>query len=149
MLVKGTISAVKGNRVSVFFPEYDIVSRELPVLRLAHNSSFELKANYPVACLMCQDLTDGICLGLYEYDDDAARDTPGFAVNEFEITSGQTIVKIEPTGIKIGNNTESLKLILQDLITQVSLITIASFGTPPANAPAITALITRLNSILK
>lgn len=70
------------------------------------------------------------------------------------LQNGTTLVGVGASLIKIANNTTTLNTLLQSLITQLgnlvdqtALITVSSFGAPPNNAAAITAIGTQLMSI--
>lgn len=66
----------------------------------------------------------------------------------------QTVVKVSEDKVKIANAVESLNAILQDLMTQLEILTVvcAAPGNPssvPANAAAFTAIATRLGALLE
>lgn len=72
------------------------------------------------------------------------------AAAKVEMKAG-AVVKVANGGVLIQNGPESLRSILQDLLTQISLITVgtpAGPSTPPANAAAFATIQARLATLL-
>ena len=64
-------------------------------------------------------------------------------IDSYRITTGDTQFKITADGVLIQKNDETLKSILNDLVT--GLLSVAA----PKNVPGITALTARINNLLK
>lgn len=75
-------------------------------------------------------------------------------LSEVSLSVGETLFKQDINGFEIRKQNETLKSILNDLVTQVKAITVLcnAPGTPsgvPSNAPAFDAITQRVNQLLK
>lgn len=79
------------------------------------------------------------------------------STSEHSVTSDEVrmkagaVVKVAAGGVLVANGAESLRAILDDLITQISLLTVgtpAGPSTVPVNAAAFTLIKTRLATLL-
>lgn len=66
-------------------------------------------------------------------------------LESYQLKVGLTEINIDKEGIEIKKGVESLKALLNELIDEVSLIN----PSTPANAPKLTILKQRLNTVLK
>ena len=173
MIKFGVITEVdeSSGMVRVNFPEDGIVSDLIPyvVPGTRGDKFFFLPAiNTHVVCLMDEGLNNGACIGAI-YD---KNNTPGAgltadhfsvkfkdgteikfnsATSELSIDLGPFEVSISATSFNISKAGDSLKTILNDVLTQVQLETHLSAApgsptSPPVNIAAYAAIQTRLNA---
>lgn len=158
-------------RVRVSFDENGIVSQPLPILvsGTANKYFHSFNVNEQVACLMDENLENGVVLGaIYTntetpgpVSDDVAR--VAFSDNtviEYNRQSKVLVATVGPTELKITSAGgfelttagESLKTIIADLLSQLQLEThnVTAVGAPtgpPINAASYAAIATRLNNL--
>jgi phage baseplate assembly protein V len=171
MIKYGYISEVDVNlcRVRVQFPDYEMVSPFLPVLvqgSLGNKYFHVFKINDHVACLMEENMENGVCLGaIYDTQNQPSGGATGKtkvvfsdgtlvqyneANSTLSVVAGTTTVEVKPGGIKIEKGGESLKQILSDIITQINLIIVTTPGGPSTlpllNAAGFNAIASRITS---
>ena len=68
------------------------------------------------------------------------------AIKEFQVKSGNAIIKLNPSGLTVSNQNENLKQIMNDMIDELNKIIVVQ-GTS-INVPAMEVIKQRLNTVL-
>lgn len=163
ILIYGNVTKVfpaEGKAV-VFFDDRNIASKKLPIVTprtFSDKESDPMEEGEHVACLMDCNLEDGVILGAIYSTKETPPEEAGanvwvkefkdgtvFKYNRtthvYSIVNGTTEFKLSRTGgFSIKKGAEDLGLLMTDTLDQISLITVASFGTPPVNIAAFTAI---------
>lgn len=158
-------------RVRVEFDDDGVVSHWLPVLVASSmgDKFFHLPdINSHVVCLMDARNENGVVLGAI-YDSNNPPGVGGDDVTAVKFsdntsvaydrashiltaTVGTTTFKASQTGFEISRGGESIKTLLNDLLTEITLLTVTcaspgSPSTPPVNLANFTAIIARLSNL--
>jgi phage baseplate assembly protein V len=165
------IDAAKGT-ARVHFDDIDIVSGWLPIIykrTFADKESDPLEEKEHVACLMDERLENGVILGaIYSTEDtppetaDAEKYVREFSdgtiftydktAHEYKIENGELEFTMNRTsGFDIKKGGESLKAIIDDILTQSQALTVTCSAptvasSPPINAAAFAAISVRVNT---
>lgn len=154
----------------VFLPDDEIVTEFLPIASSSAKNDKSYKTfsiNQLVAVWLDENAEDGVVLGAI-YDENtsapASSGQHGFAFSDGgkiywdsgKLVVEKTLTKFEvgSGGVKIERAGDTLKSAMTDLLTQIQAITVitTAFGTPssvPVNAPAIAAILLRIQNILQ
>jgi phage baseplate assembly protein V len=172
MLRYGNITEVDPAKglARVHFDDVDIISGWLPVLSPRTHSDAEsdpMEEGEHVACVMDKHDENGVILGAMYSSKEKPPEGVGKdvwlrkfkdgtifkydrAAHVYSVTMGTTEFKINKTGgFSIKKGSESLDGLINDLITQISLITVTAAGSPsstPINATAINLIKGRVTS---
>lgn len=161
-------------RVRVEFPEDGITSHWLPVLvpGTAGVQYFRIfQANEHVACLMDENLVNGVCLGsIYDAGNKPAGkeaqmvsiDFPGGSKVEFDqdtdtfvlTAGGQSTFTISPAGFDFSRNGENLRSILEEIVNANiaethNVTAVGAPSGPPINLAQYNAILTRLANLFE
>lgn len=174
MLRFGTISTIDADKglARVKFEEDGIVSGWLPILVLRSQKdkhSFAYDVNEHVACLMDEHAEDGVILGAIY----SAKELPGDVKGadkigiEFEngdrieqdrqerflrVVMGETELKVSENGPTVSKASESLKIILSDLVDAILAETHPTAMGPsgtPLNAATYSGIKSRINNFFE